>query len=736
MHLDCAIKRAASMIRVLFSVSNQPVTRLFSVPHTGIVAILILLTGISAFAANPNCDFHFLSSDSVETDRSGTAPIGEALIPTSGTISQPAHFSIDRPELRPLHASLAVNTRAAEYGLSRYNRQGFKHIPAGPGVLSFAQGPGGPLFAGTKIISALFYDWKYIGLAVAISLEALLVVILIKTALRRLQVERHLARLLVVVKLESCLATNIINLALGAVRTEIDCRNNQFSQLIGIDCISIYEIQQETSQFRLLGYSSVPGTTLRLAQLNPSEFKQTARKLLSGQSVVVRTVADLPQESSNVMQVLRKSGLQSFAGIPVFVDKRVVGALFFSSAGAPDWPDTLLGELQLVADMVGSGLDRARLHDSFARSEQLKSAILSSLPALVVVLDRNGRVIDFNRSATTAFFECDFGQTSLSLGMDYQEFYRKAAGQGSGHAQAALNGLQSVLSRTTADFEIEYPWGSAQPQCWTRLHAVPLSGEQGGVVVTHSDVTDRRLAELEREQLETARGELSGRLLRAQEEERARIARELHDDINQKLSLLAADIQTLQKNSPKRREDLFTRLQGLFTTTNHIATDIQRLSYQLHSFRLDYLGLAAAVRRLCAEFTEQHQIPVECVIENVPNRLSGEIELGLFRVLQECLSNIARHSFATRVAVLLRCQEKTVCMNVSDNGIGFSPAAHDVRKESGLGLISMRERLRLIHGDFDIHSETGAGTKITAAVPLREERPTEITDSRIEKKLA
>lgn len=584
-------------------------------------------------------------------------------------------------------------------------------------------------------VSWTLHDGRFIGLALAVCLETLLIVFLFKTTFRRMRVERYLARLLIVVRLESRLATNIINMALGFGPTETNNGIKQFSKLIGIDCISIYEVRQETSQFRLLGYSSMRGTRLRLSRLQPSEFKQTADKLLSGQSVVARTVADIPQESAGIMSELGKSGLHSFAGIPVFVDKRVVGALFFSSSKEPDWADTLLGELQLVADMVGSGLDRARVHASLARSEQLKSAILSSLPASVVVLDHDGRVIDFNCSPTTAS-ECDFDQTSLSPGADYRELCRKAVGEGSNHAQAALDGLQSILSGMTTNFELEYPRRSTRRECWTRMHVVPLSAEQGGVVVTLSDVTDRKLAELEREQLATARGELSGRLLRAQEEERARVARELHDDINQKLCLLAVDIKTLQQSPPETREEIFNKLQGFFRTTSRISADIQRLSHRLHSHRLDYLGLAVAARRLCTEFTEQHEIAVEYLIENVPRRLSREIELALFRIVQECLTNIARHSSATRAVVRLRYLEENMSMTVSDNGTGFSLTMKDMGKEPGLGLVSMRERLRLINGDLAIHSEPGSGTKIIVSVPLQEEHFAENTDPGVERKRA
>lgn len=281
--------------------------------------------------------------------------------------------------------------------------------------------------------------------------------------------------------------------------------------------------------------------------------------------------------------------------------------------------------------------------------------------------------------------------------------------------------LQHCLGVYTSAFEarerftMEYRLRRADGQYrWVVDRGVPrfrTDGTFSGYIGCADDITMQK-------ETEAARAEISGRLIRAQEEERARIARELHDDINQKLGLLAIDIQQLQQQLPLLNGEAQHALTQLFETTNRVSGDVQRLSHQLHSSRLDYLGLPAALRRLCQEFAAQHHIPTDCGIEAVPSDVPREVSLCLFRIAQECLNNTAKHSTAKHAKVELLCDGRTLRMNVSDDGIGFDEEKVIARQEPGLGLISMRERLRLVNGAFSVHSTPNAGTTITASILL------------------
>ncbi len=149
--------------------------------------------------------------------------------------------------------------------------------------------------------------------------------------------------------------------------------------------------------------------------------------------------------------------------------------------------------------------------------------------------------------------------------------------------------------------------------------------------------------------------------------------------------------------------------------TNEIATDIQHISHQLHPSKLHYLGLAATVRDLCHEFSAQHKIEVECVVRNLPESIEKNTSLSLFRVVQESLRNVVKHSRARHVKVELICQSNVLQLRVSDDGIGFNP--EDIRRKHGLGLISMRERLLSVAGEFSIWSKPSLGTQVEGRVP-------------------
>jgi PAS domain S-box-containing protein len=245
---------------------------------------------------------------------------------------------------------------------------------------------------------------------------------------------------------------------------------------------------------------------------------------------------------------------------------------------------------------------------------------------------------------------------------------------------------------------------------WMLDRGVPRIGEDGnfaGYIGCCFDITDQK-------QAKAALAEFGGQLIQAQEEERARIARELHDDINQRLALLANGLQELEMNSLPREDEGNTSIALLCSLTNEISADIQHLSHQLHPSKLHYLGLAAATRDLCHESSKLHKLQIDCMVKNVPRDLEENTSLSLFRVVQESLRNIAKHSHAHHVKVELVGEAGSIRLRVSDDGEGFDP---DLHRNSGLGLVSMQERLRLVGGKLNIWSRPSFGTQVEAIVP-------------------
>ena len=220
----------------------------------------------------------------------------------------------------------------------------------------------------------------------------------------------------------------------------------------------------------------------------------------------------------------------------------------------------------------------------------------------------------------------------------------------------------------------------------------------------------------EREQGRRVERELSKRLISEQERERSRIASELHDDICQRLALLSLELQGASRDENHLGTVTKQRLEGVRLHCSEIASDVQLLSHELHSAKLDYLGIATAIRGFCREFGEQQEVSVEFMERNVPKSVSRDASLCLFRITQEALHNAVKYSGAKRFWVELTGTGDDVRLEVKDAGIGFE--VKDANRIGGLGLVSMQERVRAVNGRFYIESKPGTGTRIIASVPV------------------
>ena len=276
-----------------------------------------------------------------------------------------------------------------------------------------------------------------------------------------------------------------------------------------------------------------------------------------------------------------------------------------------------------------------------------------------------------------------------------------------------FNGSVDQVTRENPTTRLSYrvlrPDGSV---VWLEKRARAFFDEQGklqrmtGMV---ADITERKLAE-------EALSQVSRRLLEAQEQERMRIARELHDDIAQRLALLAIQLEQLQTLPPNWSE-VRSRMGELWKRTSEIATDVQSMSHELHSSKLQILGIVAAMRSFCREFSEQQSLEIDFQTQDLPSPLSEDISLCFFRVLQEALHNSAKHSGVRHFEVRLWGTSDEIHLTVSDSGAGFDSKA--TNQSRGLGLVSMEERLKLVKGTLSIESQLKRGTTIHARVPLR-----------------
>jgi len=300
--------------------------------------------------------------------------------------------------------------------------------------------------------------------------------------------------------------------------------------------------------------------------------------------------------------------------------------------------------------------------------------------------------------------------TSEQIGSSHEQFLASV------HPEDRAIFIASNTERTPASPNIQISFRLLRPDgsvLWLEKTAHAFFDEQGRMVRMIgmvADVTARKLAE-------EALSKVGGRLIEAQEEERRWIARELHDDINQRLALLANDLEMMEQDPPDSAVEVRNRIHEHLRRVHEIGTDVQAISHRLHPSKLQYLGIVAAAKGFCQELSEQHKAAIDFTHADIPLTLPEEISLCLFRVLQEALHNAVKHSGARHFEVQLRGAPGEIQLVIRDPGVGFD-SEEALTNNRGLGLISMRERISLVGGTFSITSEPQWGTEINIRIPL------------------
>jgi PAS domain S-box-containing protein len=224
------------------------------------------------------------------------------------------------------------------------------------------------------------------------------------------------------------------------------------------------------------------------------------------------------------------------------------------------------------------------------------------------------------------------------------------------------------------------------------------------------DITERRVAE-------GTLSSLSPRLIEAQETERGRVAGELRDDLNQRMALLQIGLGQFERDVPGLSPKARIQLHSLTEVATEIASSIHNLSHRLRPSLLDLLGPVASIERLCRELSDRHNLEIRFVHHSIPEQTPKDVTLCLYRITQEALRNVVKHSGVAEAEVELLGHDDRIDLCISDSGAGFNPES--AQRTSGLGLISMQERLRLVGGHLSVESEPSHGTRIRVRIPRR-----------------
>jgi PAS domain S-box-containing protein len=374
-----------------------------------------------------------------------------------------------------------------------------------------------------------------------------------------------------------------------------------------------------------------------------------------------------------------------------------------SARGSFDQQGKLLRMTGMVADIT----ERKQVEQAQRESEEKLRLLLDSTAEAIYGIDLEGRCTFCNPACLRTL---GYERVDDLLGKNMHDLihHTRANGMSVPIAECRINRAIRTGAGIHADDEVFWRAnGTSFPvEYWS--HPQWRGQEIVGAVVTFIDITNRKSAE-------AALAGVSRRLIEAQEGERARIGRELHDDIGQRLALLAVELQELNED-PSNLQEVRVRIAEFQKQAAELADDVQSLSRELHSPRLQYLGVATATRSFCQEFAKQQKVEIDFATIGLPNSLPPDISLCFFRILQEALHNSAKHSGDRRFVVRLWGMAGEIHLTVSDAGVGFD--SERVKGGRGLGLISMEERLKLLNGTLSIESQPGRGTTVHACVPF------------------
>jgi PAS domain S-box-containing protein len=414
----------------------------------------------------------------------------------------------------------------------------------------------------------------------------------------------------------------------------------------------------------------------------------------------------MPAEAARDREVLRYYGVKTTLTLPLSAGGGpAVGAVSFNDMQRErTWPGPLVKRLQLVAQVFANALARKASEEALRESEERLNLAAEAAGAGLWIM-----TLVTEQVWTTPRLRSLF-QFSPEEELTFQRFLEVIHPADRELVRRGVTAAIDAATPLNVEYRLALPDGTVR---WVnsrgRAQASP-SGKPHRVMGVSLDITKRK-------RTEAALRDLSGRLLNAQEEERTRVAKELHDGISQNLALLAVELDLLGQRPPEAAAQVKARMEEFSTRTKTLLEEVHRLSRALHPAKLEQLGLTVAMRSFCREMEAGGVIAVQFEAHDVPRSLPDELALCLYRVAQEALWNVAKHSGAKRATVELAAADGGINLSIADEGKGFDPEV--APPATSLGLVSMRERIRLVQGEIRWDSKPGQGTKVSVQVPLK-----------------
>lgn len=548
------------------------------------------------------------------------------------------------------------------------------------------------------------YKWWIVIVLAFIFFQSALIVYLLVQRRRRKRAEESLNYALRFESLISELSNTLANVSSERTSMEIRKALEKLRAFLDLDQLQLFEMR-ENEEF-MLTYSSesaeFESTTSLRRRFGRSEFPWLVSNLLRGNDCLLRGSGDFPPDSQREEVFIAEGDYRFAAIVPLRAASLTLGALAFMSCREGEPPKRVIQRFRVVAEVFANLLVRRQIEEGLQESQARFQTMADSAPVMIWMSGPDKRCTFFNKAwvhFTGRTLEQELGD-GWSDGVHPEDLQRCLKTYHSSFDARLPFAMEYRLRRADAEYRWVYDCGAPR---------YTPSGEFVGYIGSGTDITARKQAE------EGIR-DLSGRLITAQEQERARIARELHDDFSQRLALLAIQVGQLSQILPASNKAAAENLQAMWERITELSSDIHKLSHQLHSSKLHHLGLIAAAKSLCDETSLRHGIRIEFAHYDMPEELPPDVGLCFFRIAQEALNNVAKHSGSKQAHVEFTGGCGGIRLRIVDGGAGFDPGSPAAR--SGLGLASMRERLRSLGGSVTIHSRPMEGTEILAEVPF------------------
>jgi signal transduction histidine kinase len=447
---------------------------------------------------------------------------------------------------------------------------------------------------------------------------------------------------------------------------------------------------------------------------HPDHLAQLARGLRRKRVLVISQFETTP-DTTCAQDFLVRIGLKSAVFIGVMTSGSLLGTLMLGSLREEiSWSGELEQPLQTLGAVFAGSLARKQAEGALIEGDKLSRDMLDSLESHTVVVDKGGWVVAVSEGRG---FGAKMLPTVVSLGDNYFDACRDACDRGFEPARAVMAGVEAVVRGSRQMIEIECEWMSPFCRKFLKVSITPLRELGAGAVISYTDTSKHKMAESRLRQL-------SGKIINAVEEERKRIARDLHDDLSQRLALMGLEVAQVIHTLPSNCGDAQRRLSDAWKRNQETSIEVRRLSHHLHPSKLEYLGLVAAVKSFCKDLSEHQEMRIQFRHFDVPPSIPKAAALCIYRVVQESLRNVVKHSGAKKAQVVISCSAGEINLCISDEGAGFDPDSD--KTKTGIGLIGMRERLLQIGGEISIDSRPSRGTRITARIPLKQ--PAQDTD--------